>query len=157
MEAGKKFTTVVAKWKILTLIIFTIHACLCLANAIVGGIIFYGFRTANVAAAADGLRYTGHLLAMLIGIFIVIGIIIHWGAAIIRWIFILELVAFVGQFFAWMLDANSAARIRATQTPYKLAIASSVAGVFISFMTLYLALGLFFNRQEMSDMVDQDD
>ena len=157
MEVGQKATAWTAKWKVLSLIIFTIHASICLTLAIVGGIIFFGFRTAKTAAGADGLRYTGHLLAMLIGIFMVISLIIHWGAKLVRFMFILEFVAFLGQFFAWMLDAYDAAKIKGTNAPYKLAITAAVGGFFISIITLYLALALFFNRDRFAELVDEDD
>lgn len=71
-------------------------------------------------------------------------------------IFIFELIAFVGQFFAWMLDANSARLIKGADRSYKLAISSAVMGVFISFITLYLALALLFGRTDMGELVDED-
>lgn len=138
----------------------------------------------GVAAAADGLRYIGHLLAFLIGLYIVITMIVHWGGKIIRWVrqflfkasnnaskvgiliglcfaplqvFIFEFIAFLGQFFAWMLDANSARLIKGATYHYKLAIASTIIGLFLSFMTLYLTLALFFGRDEMAELVDDDD
>jgi len=56
-----------------------------------------------------------------------------------------------------MLDANSAIKIKSVPTSYKLAVSSTVMGVFISLITLYLALALFFQRTELEGMVDEDD
>lgn len=56
-----------------------------------------------------------------------------------------------------MLDANSAIKIREVKSAWKIAVISCVMGVIISLFTLYLALGLFFNRKKLGEMVAEDD
>lgn len=56
-----------------------------------------------------------------------------------------------------MLDANSARKIKGSGYHYQLAIASTIIGLVLSFLTLYLALALFFGRDEMAELVDDDD
>ena len=56
-----------------------------------------------------------------------------------------------------MLDANSARLIKGSGRYYHLAIASCIGGLFVSFITLYLTLALFFGRNEMETLVDEDE
>jgi len=131
-----------------------------LAIVVVGGNIFQHFRTVHVAAAADGLRYISYLIACLIALFVIVCLIVHWGSELMRWIFIVQGIIGFGAFIAWMLDANSAYRLNLLGTgevkSYHIAIASSVAGVFVSLFLIYIAAALFFQREKLVELVDEE-
>lgn len=73
--------------------------------------------------------------------------------------FLLEFFAFLGQFFAWMLDAHSAVKLYKANgytgsRPYYLAVAAAVAGLFVSLATGYLTVALFAQSEALVEIVE---